>query len=62
MCLSTVFAVSQGSENKVCEYVCSVKVNGDVVKLNDVMGVETEVKGKLVSCDFVSNKIVIEEA
>ena len=62
MCLSTVFTLKDGHESKLCEYVCNVDVNGDTIKLTDVMGQNTEVKGRLLSCDFVKNLIVIEGA
>ncbi len=62
MCLSTVYAIVDGKENKVCEYVCNVRIDGTDITLTDVMGSETKVKGTLKSCDFVKNQIVIQGA
>lgn len=62
MCLSTVYAVINGAENKICEYVCSIHSEGKDITLTDVMGTETKVSGRIVSCDFVKNQVIIEEA
>ena len=60
MCLSTVFARIEGQEdNKILEYVCKIAVDGENITLTDVMGTETTVKGKISSCDFVNNKVII---
>ena len=60
MCLSTVMLVKNGSQEKVCEYVSNVKMDGKKITLVDVMGNETLVEGTLKSMDFVKNLIVVE--
>ena len=60
MCLSTVFAVVNGNQNKVCEYVCNIKVDGNNITLTDIMGSETNVQGTIKSMDFVKNQVLIE--
>ncbi len=60
MCLSTVMLEKNGISEKVAEYVSAVKTEGDSIFLTDVMGSETEVKGKLKSMDFVKNIIIVE--
>jgi len=60
MCLSTVFAVIDGNENKVCEYVCNIDIDGRNITLTDIMGAETKVIGTLKSMDFVKNRVIIE--
>ena len=59
MCLSTVYEVVDGGENKVCEYVSSVSVGEDSVTLVDIMGLETVVKGRITAVDLVKNTIRI---
>jgi len=60
MCLSTVYAVVNGNQNKVCEYVCNIELNGKDITLTDIMGAKTTVHGKVKSMDFVKNMVVIE--
>lgn len=60
MCLSTVYTVISGQESKLCEYICSIKLEDDVITLTDVTGVETTVKGSLKSLDLVKGRVIIE--
>ena len=60
MCLSTVYAVLNDNENKLCEYVCNVEVDGNSITLTDIMGAQTKVQGTLKSMDFVKNRVIIE--
>ncbi len=62
MCLSTVYALINGQENKLCEYVCSIKSEGDIITLTDVMGVETTVRGSLKFLDLIKGRVLIEGA
>lgn len=60
MCLSTAYKVADGAEDeKICEFVSEVKVDGDKIVLVDIMGKEIEVLGSIKSMDFVSSKIRI---
>lgn len=60
MCLSTVMLEKNGIQEKVAEYVSTVKAEGNMVFLTDVMGSEIKVEGSLKSMDFVKNLIIIE--
>ena len=60
MCLSTVYAEINGVENKVCEYVCNIDIDGKNITLTDIMGAKNQVVGTLKSMDFVKNKVIIE--
>ena len=60
MCLSTVYAVVNGNEKKVCEYVCNIELDENNITLTDIMGSQTKVKGVLKSMDFVKNLAIIE--
>ena len=60
MCLSTVYAVENGTEKKICEYVCRIEIDGKNVMLTDIMGEKITVSGTLKSMDFVKNCAIIE--
>lgn len=60
MCLSTVYAVVNGNQNKVCEYVCNIEINENNITLTDIMGAQTTVKGRLKTMDFVKNLAIID--
>lgn len=60
MCLSTVYEVRDGAENKIGEYVSGIKVEGGNVSFTDIMGQETVVAGTISSIDLVKNVILIE--
>lgn len=62
MCLSTVYEVRDGSENKLCECVSSIEVGDGNVTMTDIMGQETVVKGTIVNIDLVKNIILIKAA
>lgn len=62
MCLSTVYEESGGERRMVCEYVSGISTDDTSVKLTDIMGQETIVKGSLKSLDFIKNIIIIEGA
>ena len=60
MCLSNVFLVSDDREELVCEYASSVDVDGDQIRLTDVIGQEITVKGSIVSVDLIKNQITVK--
>ena len=60
MCLSAVYEVRDGRETLMCEYVTAISLDGAVVTLTDIMGVETVMTGALKSIDLVKNIIKIE--
>ncbi|MDO5331092.1 MAG: CooT family nickel-binding protein [Bacillota bacterium] len=60
MCLSTVYTVINGSENKIKEYVCNIELDGNNITLTDIMGDKITVQGKLKSMDFVKNFAIID--
>ncbi len=60
MCLSTAYKLIPGEEDeKICEFIREVKVDGDTVILTDIMGQEIEVPGVIRSMDFVGSKLYI---
>lgn len=62
MCLSTAYKEVPGVENeKICEFISEVRVDGDNILLTDIMGKEIEVRGSIKSMDFVNSKIIIAQ-
>ena len=61
MCLSNVYLVSDDSEKLVCEYASSVSVEGDQIRLTDVIGQEITVVGTILSVDLINNQIKVKE-
>jgi predicted RNA-binding protein len=60
MCLSTVSEI-RGNEQIVCgKNIASVKTEGDTIILIDLMGVRTELKGRITKIDLMDNFITIE--
>ena len=60
MCLSTAYKlVPDGEDEKICEYISEMKIDGDKITFTDIMGREIEVKGTVKSMDFVSSRILI---
>ncbi len=60
MCLSNVFLVSDGAEKLVCEYASTVSVEGDSIRLTDVIGQETVVTGTILNVDLIKNEIRVK--
>jgi len=60
MCLSAVYEVRDGNETLVCEHATAICLEGEFVKLTDIMGEEISVNGTLKSIDLVRNIIKIE--
>lgn len=62
MCLSNVYLVSDEKESLVCEYASQVSVNGNEIRLTDVIGQEVTVTGTIVSVDLIKNEIRVKKA
>lgn len=62
MCLSNVYLISDEGETLVCEYASNVKVDGNVIKLTDVIGQEVTVTGIIASVDLIKNEIRVKES
>ena len=60
MCESKVVLAKNGREEVVMEDVIRVEVNGEKLKLYDILGEQAEVEGKIVLIDMSSHKIVVE--
>ncbi len=62
MCLSTVYNHEKNDDNILCRYVASIEVDGDRLTFTDVMGMVTQVTGRLVSADLTSGTVVVSAA
>ncbi len=60
MCLSNVYLVTDDSEKLVCEYASTVRVEGETIRLTDVIGQEITVTGKIMNVDLIRNEIKVK--
>ncbi len=58
MCESKVFFAN--SSEPIMEDVVRVVVDGDKIKMWDIIGKYTEVKGRIVEMDLIGHKIIVE--
>ena len=60
MCLSSVYKKS-GTENVfMLKNIARVEPDGEKITFTDLMGVRTEIKGKILDIDLMENIIIIE--
>ena len=57
MCLSTAYEVGPSGEKMICDRVTNISVEGDSVRLVNLLGQQTVVQGNLKDVDL--NKTVI---
>jgi predicted RNA-binding protein len=62
MCLSTVYTVHNGTQEKVAEYVTNVAPGNDEITLTTIMGAKETIRGRITSIDLVNNTILVEGA
>ena len=62
MCLSKVFEKSGQSEKLLLTNVQRISVDGDTLVFTDLLENETRLSGRLVLCDLVGGKVVVEPA
>ncbi len=58
MCESKVFLV--GSDEPVMEDVVRIVVDGEKIKMWDILGEYREIRGKVIEMDLVGHRIVVE--
>ena len=59
MCLSTAYSI-QDPDTVIMEYISKISVDGDQIKLTDVMGEEKTVTGKVTYVDLTGAVIKID--
>ncbi len=60
MCLSTAYEVGPSGEKMICDRVTNISVEGDSVRLVNLLGQQTVVQGNLKNVDLNKNVIRIE--
>jgi predicted RNA-binding protein len=60
MCLAKAF-VNSWNEPPILEDIAHMKVNGDKVALETLLGEEKEITGNLVEIDFATSKILLKQ-
>ncbi len=60
MCLSTVYNKSAADNNVLCRNVMKINVQGDQIKLTDILQTETDLVGKIVSADLVNGVVIVD--
>lgn len=61
MCLSTVYRNEKDDSNILCQYVAHIAVEGDTLILTDVLGVRTEIVGKLLTADLTAGTVIVTQ-
>ncbi len=62
MCLSAVYENRPEGETLLCRNIANVRIQPDKLTFIDIMGIQTEYRGKLCSLDLMENKIIVSEA
>lgn len=60
MCLSEAFELKGENRIPLMNYVSGISIDGDKIKLTDMLGAEKTVIGALKSLDLTENIILIE--
>jgi len=61
MCLATVYNGRIDSNRILCRNISKIEVDGDTIKLYDIMGNETVFEGRIVSAQLDSGVVILEE-
>ena len=55
MCLSTIYRNEKQEDNILCKFVASIRVDGDKLIFEDVMGMKTTVTG----ADLTAGSVIV---
>lgn len=61
MCLATVYNQRMDNDRILCRNISKIEVDGDTIKLYDIMGNETVFEGRIVSAQLDSGVVILEE-
>ena len=61
MCLSTVYKNTEDADNILMGNVAKIEINGDIVKITDLMERSMEIDGELLFVDLLGAKAIIKE-
>ncbi|MEG0912173.1 MAG: CooT family nickel-binding protein [Oscillospiraceae bacterium] len=60
MCLSAVYNKSSEENNLLCKNVMKINIDGEKIRLLDIMQSETNLIGKIVSADLVNGVVIVD--
>lgn len=61
MCLATVYEDAKKAENVICKNITKIEIDGDYIKLYDIMGAETNYKGSIVSAELSGGTVILKK-
>lgn len=59
MCLATVYDEKMDSGRILCRNITKIEVDGDLIKLFDIMGNETLYQGRIVSAELSGGAVIL---
>jgi len=59
MCLATVYDEKADSGKILCRNITKIEVDGDLIKLFDIMGNETLYQGRIVSAELCGGTVIL---
>lgn len=62
MCLATVYEETRDAGNILCRNITKIEVNGENIRLIDIMGAETDYKGRIVSAELSGGTVILKKA
>ena len=60
MCLSTAYINENTDDRIAARYVSSIDIDGDKIKLTDVIGAKTELTGSISYVDLTGGVVIIK--
>ena len=61
MCLATVYNKKVDSNNILCRNIAKIEVDGDTIRLYDILGNETVFEGRIVAALLDSGVVILAE-
>ena len=61
MCLATVYEETKKNENVICRNITKIEIDGDNIKLVDIMGAETFFLGHIVSAELSGGTVILKK-
>lgn len=61
MCLATVYEDTKKSDKILCRNITKIEVEGENIKLIDIMGSETNYKGHIISAELTGGTVILSK-
>ncbi len=62
MCLATVYEETKKAESVLCRNITKIEVEGENIRLTDIMGAETMYRGRIVSAELSGGTVILKKA